>query len=161
MDELDVALVRLFADEPRIGVLEASRRLGVARGTVQSRLDKLTDRGVISGWGPTLDPEALGYPVTAFLTLEIQQGAGHDERDGHDRHADEEPGAEPGAARRAPRCVPVVLGSAGDVDVSPWLAGDELIEEERSGDGTRVGPSQILDVGNVGVEVIAVTALEG
>src|SRR5688572_29090912 len=78
MDDLDAALIRLFADEPRIGVLEASRRLGVARGTVQARLDKLTQRGVIADWGPTLDPEALGYPVTAFLTLEIQQGAGHD-----------------------------------------------------------------------------------
>ena len=78
MDALDTALIRLFADEPRIGVLEASRRLGVARGTVQSRLDKLVQRGVIADWGPTLDPEALGYPVTAFLTLEIQQGAGHD-----------------------------------------------------------------------------------
>jgi len=78
MDDLDAALISLFADEPRIGVLEASRRLGVARGTVQSRLDKLVLRGVIADWGPTLDPEALGYPVTAFLTLEIQQGAGHD-----------------------------------------------------------------------------------
>jgi DNA-binding Lrp family transcriptional regulator len=78
MDDLDAALVRLFATEPRIGVLEASRRLGVARGTVQSRLDKLNQSGVIADWGPTLDPEALGYPVTAFLTLEIQQGAGHD-----------------------------------------------------------------------------------
>lgn len=78
MDALDTALIRLFADEPRIGVLEASRRLGVARGTVQSRLDKLAQRGVIADWGPTLDPEALGYPVTAFLTLEIRQGAGHD-----------------------------------------------------------------------------------
>ena len=78
MDELDAALIRLFAAEPRIGVLEASRRLGVARGTVQSRLDKLSQRGVIADWGPTLDPEALGFPVAAFLTLEIQQGAGHD-----------------------------------------------------------------------------------
>ena len=78
MDDLDAALIRLFADEPRIGVLEASRRLGVARGTVQSRLDKLARSGVIADWGPTLDPEALGYSVTAFLTLEIQQGAGHD-----------------------------------------------------------------------------------
>jgi len=78
MDELDVTLVHLFADEPRIGVLEASRRLGVARGTVQARLDKLARSGVISGWGPVLDPEALGYPVTAFLTLEIRQGSGHD-----------------------------------------------------------------------------------
>ena len=78
MDDLDATLIRLFADEPRIGVLEASRRLGVARGTVQARLDKLGRAGVISGWGPELDPEALGYPVTAFLTLEIRQGTGHD-----------------------------------------------------------------------------------
>ena len=35
------ALIDLFATEPRVGVLEASRRLGVARGTVQARLDKL------------------------------------------------------------------------------------------------------------------------
>lgn len=77
MDELDTTLIRLFADEPRVGVLEASRRLGVARGTVQARLAKLTDSGVISGWGPELSPEALGYPVTAFLTLEIRQGSGH------------------------------------------------------------------------------------
>ena len=78
MDHLDADLIRLLAAEPRIGVLEASRRLGVARGTVQSRLDKLMRSGVVTGWGPELDPEALGYPVTAFLTLEIRQGTGHD-----------------------------------------------------------------------------------
>jgi DNA-binding Lrp family transcriptional regulator len=77
VDDLDATLIRLFAAEPRVGVLEASRRLGVARGTVQARLDKLTAAGVITGWGPDLSPEALGYPVTAFLTLEIRQGSGH------------------------------------------------------------------------------------
>ena len=76
MDQLDATLLHLFADEPRIGVLEASRRLGVARGTVQARLDKLSSSGVISGWGPQVEPEALGHPVTAFLTLEIRQGGG-------------------------------------------------------------------------------------
>src|SRR6478735_487085 len=78
MDILDATLIRLFADEPRIGVLEASRRLGVARGTVQARLDKLAGTGVISGWGPEIEPAAIGHPVTAFLTLEIRQGAGHE-----------------------------------------------------------------------------------
>ena len=85
MDDLDVTLLGLFAKAPRIGVLEASRRLGVARGTVQARLNKLTAAGVISGWGPQLDPAALGYPVTAFLTLEIRQAAGGE--GGHDRIA--------------------------------------------------------------------------
>src|SRR3954462_9689919 len=78
MDHLDATLIHLFAAEPRIGVLEASRRLGVARGTVSARLDKLIRSGVLCGWGPELSPEALGHPVTAFLTLEIRQGSGHD-----------------------------------------------------------------------------------
>jgi len=78
VDELDSRVIEVFAENPRIGVLEASRRLGVARGTVQARIDKLTEAGVITGWGPTLSTEALGYPVTAFLTLEITQGKGHD-----------------------------------------------------------------------------------
>jgi DNA-binding Lrp family transcriptional regulator len=81
MDDIDRNLIELFTAEPRIGVLEASRRLGVARGTVQARLDKLVGSGVITGWGPDLSPEALGYPVTAFLTLEIRQ---EPSRGGHD-----------------------------------------------------------------------------
>ena len=38
IDRLDAALIELLAAEPRVGVLEASRRLRVARGTVQARL---------------------------------------------------------------------------------------------------------------------------
>jgi DNA-binding Lrp family transcriptional regulator len=73
VDDLDRRLIDLFATDPRVGVLEASRRLRVARGTVQARLDKLASSGVVTGWGPDLSPAALGYPVTAFLTLEIRQ----------------------------------------------------------------------------------------
>jgi DNA-binding Lrp family transcriptional regulator len=77
VDDLDARIVRLFADEPRVGVLEASRRLGVARGTVQARLDRLSRAGIVRGWGPDLDTEALGFPVMAFATMEIRQGSGH------------------------------------------------------------------------------------
>jgi len=79
MDGLDVALLDLLTAEPRVGVLEASRRLGVARGTVQSRLDRLEASGVVTGFGPQVDPGALGFGVTAFVTLEIRQARGHDE----------------------------------------------------------------------------------
>ena len=73
IDGLDARIVAVFAAEPRVGVLECSRRLGVARGTVQARLDRMTRDGVITGWGPELSPAAMGYAVTAFVTLEIQQ----------------------------------------------------------------------------------------
>ncbi|WP_412540741.1 Lrp/AsnC family transcriptional regulator [Longispora sp. K20-0274] len=77
IDDLDVRLLKLLAAEPRIGVLECSRRLGVARGTAQARLDRLVERGVLRGFGPELDPVALGYGVMAFITLEIRQRRGH------------------------------------------------------------------------------------
>ena len=77
LDDLDARLLALFTAQPQIGVLGASRELGVARGTVQARLDRLTERGVIRSWAPQLDPAAMGYPVSAFCTLEIRQGRGH------------------------------------------------------------------------------------
>ena len=78
IDDLDGRLIELLAAEPRVGMLEASRRLGVARGTVQARLDRLQARGVITGYGPDMDPAAIGYGVTAFVTLELRQAGGHD-----------------------------------------------------------------------------------
>lgn len=74
IDDLDARILELFDAEPKVGVLEASRRLGVARGTVQARLDKLVSTGVISSFAPTIDPAALGYRVAAFASLEIRQG---------------------------------------------------------------------------------------
>jgi DNA-binding Lrp family transcriptional regulator len=77
LDALDGKVLALLADEPRIGVLEVSRRLGVARGTVQARLDKLIARGAIRGFGPDVSPAAIGYGVMSFVTLEISQRYGH------------------------------------------------------------------------------------
>jgi DNA-binding Lrp family transcriptional regulator len=77
LDDLDRRMLLLFSREPRVGVLEASRRLGVARGTVQARLDRLESSGVVTGWAPSLDPAGLGFPVSAFATLEIAQAVQH------------------------------------------------------------------------------------
>jgi DNA-binding Lrp family transcriptional regulator len=74
IDDLDGRLIAALRESPRVGLMEISRRLGVARGTVQARLEKLEARGVITGFGPDLDPERMGYHVLAFVFLEINQG---------------------------------------------------------------------------------------
>ncbi|MPY84546.1 MAG: AsnC family transcriptional regulator [Actinophytocola sp.] len=74
MDALDAELLLVLADEPRLSVLECARRLGVARGTVQARLDRLTSSGVLRGFQPDVDLAAIGYGLTAFAVLEIAQG---------------------------------------------------------------------------------------
>ena len=74
IDDLDARLISHMAHSPRAGVMDLARALGVARGTAQARLDKLVARGVVTGFGPDIDPIALGYAVMAFTTLEIAQG---------------------------------------------------------------------------------------
>jgi len=74
MDALDIDLLAALRSNTRAGVLELSRTLRVARGTVQARLDRLEQSGVITGYGPEIDLPAAGYGVQAFVTLEIAQG---------------------------------------------------------------------------------------
>ena len=75
LDELDLALLTALREQPRAGALELSRLLRVARATVSARLRRLEEGGVITGYGPDVDLAAAGYPVQAFVTLEIAQGA--------------------------------------------------------------------------------------
>ena len=74
IDELDARLIAALREQPRVGLLEISRRLGVARGTVQARLAKLEARGVVTGYGPEVEPVAMGYAIQAFVLLELAQG---------------------------------------------------------------------------------------
>ena len=83
LDPLDRALLRLLLTEPRLGVLETSRRLGVARGTAQARLNRLERTGVLRDWAPTIDPARLGFGVLAFATRDVHQGRGRLELEDH------------------------------------------------------------------------------
>ena len=87
IDRLDARLIATLRKFPRVGLLEVARQLGVARGTAQARLAKLEARGVITGHGPEVDPAAMGYVVTGFVTLEIRQH--HPERAAHDAVAEQ------------------------------------------------------------------------
>ena len=91
LDRLDRDIVALFAAEPRIGVLEASRRLRVARGTVQARLDRMERTGVVTGWGPDISP------------------VGDRLRRDRVRHHPDRPALRPGALTRRLEDIPEVL----------------------------------------------------
>lgn len=75
LDALDLAVLTALHLHPRAGVLELSRVTRVARATLQSRLQRLEQAGVVTGYGPDVDLAAAGFPVQAFVTLEIAQGA--------------------------------------------------------------------------------------
>lgn len=74
VDALDTRILRLLLERPRTSVREYARILGVARGTLQARLDRLERDGVITTVGPRVSPAALGHPVLAFVRIEVTQG---------------------------------------------------------------------------------------
>jgi DNA-binding Lrp family transcriptional regulator len=74
VDALDARILRLLLQQPRTSVREYARILGVARGTLQVRLDRLEREGVIATVGPRVSPAALGLPVLAFVRIDVAPG---------------------------------------------------------------------------------------
>ncbi|AHI03121.1 AsnC family transcriptional regulator [Corynebacterium falsenii DSM 44353] len=73
LDTLDVQLLQLVMSEPKAGVREYSRRLGIARATAQSRLDKMVEAGVIRSFAPHIDLAKVGFPLSAYIHLTLRQ----------------------------------------------------------------------------------------
>jgi DNA-binding Lrp family transcriptional regulator len=76
IDALDARILLALDDDPDATTLAISRTLGVARNTVQARLKRLAAQGALRDFGQRVDPAALGYPLVAFISLEISQSSG-------------------------------------------------------------------------------------
>jgi DNA-binding Lrp family transcriptional regulator len=73
LDQTDARLLLALRDEPRATVLALAERLGLSRNTVQARLARLEQRGAVGSFERRIDPAALGYPLTAYITVRVDQ----------------------------------------------------------------------------------------
>jgi DNA-binding Lrp family transcriptional regulator len=73
VDATDARLLMALAESPRAAVLALAERVGLSRNTVQARLAALEARGVLTTFERRIDPAALGYPLTAFVTVQVTQ----------------------------------------------------------------------------------------
>lgn len=78
LDPLDARILLALDDEPDSTVLALAHRLGVARNTVQARLRRLREAGVIRAYSRRVDPTAIGYPLLAFALVELSQSDDHE-----------------------------------------------------------------------------------
>ncbi|MCA0345640.1 MAG: Lrp/AsnC family transcriptional regulator [Actinobacteria bacterium] len=74
IDRLDGELIALLEQDARQGIGELADKLGVSRNTVQSRLRRLTEAGLLRGFTPRLDLVEVGITVEAFAALALDQG---------------------------------------------------------------------------------------
>lgn len=75
IDRLDVEILVRLSANARVGIAELAADLGVSRTTVQLRLRRLEDDGILVGFKPIIDLTRIGAPVQALVTLEIDQRA--------------------------------------------------------------------------------------
>jgi DNA-binding Lrp family transcriptional regulator len=73
VDGTDARILLALADEPRATVVALAERLGLSRNTVQARLARLERSGALGSVEHRIAPEALGYPLTAFVTVRVDQ----------------------------------------------------------------------------------------
>lgn len=68
-DAVDAAIVREISLDARATLSHLSDRVGLSVSAVQSRLRRLESRGIVKGYRPVLDAEALGRPLAAFVEI--------------------------------------------------------------------------------------------
>lgn len=73
MDEIDRKLLRLLQDDSSVSLAVLGDAVGLAPSSVNERIRKLRHRGVLVGWGATVEPTAVGLPVLAFLRVALDR----------------------------------------------------------------------------------------
>ncbi len=72
MSDTDRQLIALLRDNARMSVTELAQRLRVSRATVQNRIDKLEQGGVIIGYTVRLKPEAEAHRIRAWMGIAVE-----------------------------------------------------------------------------------------
>ncbi|MDR6176168.1 Lrp/AsnC family leucine-responsive transcriptional regulator [Nocardioides zeae] len=69
VEETDRKILALLAQDGRMSFTDLGRATGLSTSAVHQRVKRLEQRGVIKGYGATVDYEQLGQPLTAFISI--------------------------------------------------------------------------------------------
>ena len=72
MNDLDRQLIALLRENARMPVVALAKKLRVARATVQNRIARLEQEGVIVGYTLRLKPEEEVHQIRASMSLAVE-----------------------------------------------------------------------------------------
>lgn len=72
LDSFDRQLLELVQADGRLSQSELGARVHLSAAAVNRRLKRLGEEGVITGFAAQVQPEALGYPLTIVVEVEIE-----------------------------------------------------------------------------------------
>lgn len=69
VEETDGKILTLLAADGRMSYTDLGKSTGLSTSAVHQRVKRLEQRGLIKGYGATVDHEQLGLPLTAFISV--------------------------------------------------------------------------------------------
>ena len=69
MEETDRLILRLLGSDGRMSFTDLGKATGLSTSAVHQRVKRLEQRGLITGYGATVDHNQLGRPLTAFISV--------------------------------------------------------------------------------------------
>jgi Lrp/AsnC family leucine-responsive transcriptional regulator len=79
LDETDLRLIDCLRTNARVTLAELASEISLSSPAVKRRIDRLEERGVITGYTAIVDHGKLGFPLQAFSELRFEGTAGVDE----------------------------------------------------------------------------------
>jgi Lrp/AsnC family leucine-responsive transcriptional regulator len=79
VEDLDRQIVRLLASDGRMSYTDLGRATGLSTSAVHQRVRRLEQRGVIRGYTAVVDAEAVGLPLTAFISIKPTDASAPDD----------------------------------------------------------------------------------
>ncbi|GAA1391531.1 Lrp/AsnC family transcriptional regulator [Luteococcus peritonei] len=73
LDETDRRILAVLDEDPRMPVLLLAQKTGLARGTVQARLERYREHGILRLASTRIQPAALGCGLAATVSAELDQ----------------------------------------------------------------------------------------
>src|SRR3954452_23847366 len=69
LEATDRKILELLANDGRMSFTDLGKATGLSTSAVHQRVKRLEARGLIKGYGATIDHEQLGLPLTAFISI--------------------------------------------------------------------------------------------
>lgn len=79
MDDTDLALVRALRERGRASWADLARQVGLSAPSVQERVRRLEERGVLTGFHAAVDPRSVGLGVSALVGIYSSDNAESDD----------------------------------------------------------------------------------
>lgn len=72
IDEIDMQIINLLQEDSRLSFNRIARKLGISVGTALNRVKSLEERGVLKAYTVIVDPNKVGYSLTAVILIQAE-----------------------------------------------------------------------------------------